>query len=216
MAIRKVARLGHPVLRRTARPFDTGAIGSAETRRLVADMWETLAEYEGVGLAAPQVHEPVRLAIVALDGAAVGEGVRLDGRSLSPEDAHGGDVHRFVVFNPEVEITDPRLSGYWEGCLSVPGMRGYVERPSGVRIRYLDERARPRVLDARGFLATVFQHELDHLDGILYVDRLADSRLFMFNEELVRHHLRGQGGGEEAEERPGPGCPPGEGRARAG
>ena len=169
MAIRKVARLGHPVLRAPCRELTRAEIRSPATRRLVEDMRETMAEYAGVGLAAPQVHEPVRIAIVEFDP---GDAERdLDEEQTS-----------FTVFNPTTTVLDPTPAGYWEGCLSVPGMRGYVERPRRVRVDYLD---------ADGFLATVFQHELDHLDGVLYVDRLADPKLFAFNEEFSRYVAEG-------------------------
>ena len=137
-----------------------------------------MAEYAGVGLAAPQVHEPVRLAIVEFD----------------PDDAArelDEGKTSFTVFNPRTTVLDPTPAGYWEGCLSVPGMRGYVERPCRVRVDYLDEAAKPARVVADGFLATVFQHEFDHLDGVLYVDRLADPKLFAFNEEFNRYVAEG-------------------------
>ena len=178
MAIRKVARLGHPVLREPCRELTRTEIRSPATRRLVEDMRETMAEYAGVGLAAPQVHEPVRIAIIEFDP---GDAER---------DLDEGQAS-FTVFNPKTTVLDPTPEGYWEGCLSVPGMRGYVERPRRVRVDYLDEAAKPARVVADGFLATVFQHELDHLDGVLYVDRLADPKLFAFNEEFSRYVAEG-------------------------
>lgn len=180
MAIRKVARLGHPVLRTPCRALTRSEIRSPATKRLVADMRETMAEYAGVGLAAPQVHEPVRLAVIEFD----------------PDDAErdldaGKGKTSFTIFNPSTTVLDPTPAGCWEGCLSVPGMRGYVERPRRVRVDYLDEAARPARVVADGFLATVLQHELDHLDGTLYVDRLADPKLFAFNEEFNRYIAEG-------------------------
>ena len=178
MAIRKVARLGHPVLREPCRELARSEIRSPAMRRLVEDMRETMAEYAGVGLAAPQVHEPVRVAVIEFDP---DEAERdLDARKTS-----------FTVFNPTTTVLDPTPAGHWEGCLSVPGMRGYVERPRRVRVDYLDEAAKPARVVAEGFLATVFQHELDHLDGVLYVDRLADPKLFAFNEEFNRYIAEG-------------------------
>ena len=178
MAIRKVARLGHPVLREPCRELTRAEIRSPAMRRLVEDMRETMLEYAGVGLAAPQVHEPVRLAVIEFDP---GDAERdLDERRTA-----------FTVFNPTTTVLDPAPAGYWEGCLSVPGMRGYVERPRRVRVDYLDEGAKPARVVADGFLATVFQHELDHLDGALYVDRLADPKLFAFNEEFNRYVAEG-------------------------
>ena len=178
MAIRKVARLGHPVLREPCRELTRAEIRSPAVRRLVEDMRETMEEYAGVGLAAPQVHEPVRLAVIEFDPGDAERDLD-DGRTS------------FTVFNPTTTVLDPAPAGYWEGCLSVPGMRGYVERPRRVQVDYLDEAAKPARVVADGFLATVFQHELDHLDGVLYVDRLADPKLFAFNEEFNRYVAEG-------------------------
>ncbi|MDD9944918.1 MAG: peptide deformylase [Myxococcales bacterium] len=175
MAILKVARLGHPVLRQVARELPREEILSPAMRQLVADMKLTMAEYNGVGLAAPQVHCSVRAAVVEF-----GEN--------NPRYEVEGPQPAIVFFNPRITVLDDTKAGFWEGCLSVPGMRGYVERPSKLQVDYLDEHAEPQTLSAEGFLATVLQHEFDHLDGILYVDRLADPTRFAFNEEYARFH----------------------------
>lgn len=182
MAIRKVARMGHPVLRTPAREVSSAEIRSGAMRRLVRDMRETMEEYTGVGLAAPQIHESLRLAVIEFDAGDAARDLDLDDGS-------------FTVFNPVITVLDPTPLGNWEGCLSVPGMRGYVERPSRIQVDYLDEAARPAQVVASGFLATVFQHEFDHLDGVLYIDRLADPKLLAFNEEFDRYVL-GQREGE--------------------
>jgi peptide deformylase len=176
MAILKVARLGHPVLRQPCRDLTADEICSQPVRRLVEDMHVTMVEYGGVGLAAPQVHEPVRLALIEFAQEATRYEIEQDQPLL-------------VVFNARVHVLDERPAGFWEGCLSVPGMRGYVERPSRIRVDYLDAEAQPHSLEAEGFLATVLQHELDHLDGVLYVDRITDPTRFAFEEEYRRHHL---------------------------
>ena len=172
MAIRKVAHLGHPILRELAKVVEPTVITTAPMRQLVADMQETMHEYGGVGLAAPQVHESLRLAVIDLD-------------QFDPRNATGST--QLVLFNPQISLLETSLLGTWEGCLSVPGMRGYVERPSRIRVDYLDEEARVQTIEAQGFLAVVFQHEFDHLDGVLYVDKLKDPRLFSFNEEFTRY-----------------------------
>jgi peptide deformylase len=177
MAIRKVARLGHPVLRQVARDLSRAEILSDETKRLVVDMVETMREYSGVGLAAPQVHESVRLAVIEVE--ALGERYKVD--TAQP---------LIVFFNAKVTVLDPAVHGFWEGCLSVPGMRGYVERPRKIKVDYLDQNAQPQSMIAEDFVATVFQHELDHLDGVLYVDKLADKNRYAFVEEYQRYHLR--------------------------
>jgi peptide deformylase len=176
MAIRKIARLGHPVLRQRAREVTREEISSPEMRRLLKDMIDTMHEYGGVGLAAPQVHEPVRLAVIEFEA----DNGRYD---------TGEQQSLLVIFNARVKVLDETRSGFWEGCLSVPGMRGYVERPSKIEVNYLDEKGKPHTITAEGFLATVFQHELDHLDGVLYVDKIADKSKFSFTEEYTRFHL---------------------------
>lgn len=175
MAILKVARLGHPVLRQACRDLSREEILSDSMRRLVDDMRATMAEYGGVGLAAPQVHEPIRLALIEFSA---------DGDRYAVEEAQP----LLVVFNARVTVLDRSPKGFWEGCLSVPGLRGWVERPSRIRVDYLDAAAEPQELEAEGFLATVFQHELDHLDGVLYVDKIAEPSRFAFVEEFARYH----------------------------
>ena len=176
MAILKIARLGHPVLRKPCRELSPDEIRSDGMRRFVDDMHNTLVEYGGVGLAAPQVHEPIRLALIEF-GADSSRYPVADEQPL------------LVVFNARVTVLDATPSGFWEGCLSVPGMRGYVERPSGIRVDFLDAAGEARSLQAQGFLATVLQHELDHLDGVLYVDKIADPTRFAFDEEFTRYHI---------------------------
>lgn len=176
MAIRKIARLGHPVLRHKTREATREEIASPEMRRLLRDMIETMHEYGGVGLAAPQVHESVRLALIEFEPGS-GRYDTEQGQAL------------LVIWNARVKVLDETLSGFWEGCLSVPGMRGYVERPRKIEVSYLDERGKPQTLVAEGFLATVFQHELDHLDGVLYIDKVADKTKLAFNEEYARYHV---------------------------
>ncbi len=178
MAIRKVARLGHPVLREKTREVSREEISSPEMRRLVRDMVETMHEYGGVGLAAPQVHESIRLAIIEFDGD--------DERYQHPDKDEGQPL--LVIWNARVKVLDATPSGFWEGCLSVPGLRGYVERPSKIEVSYLDERGKPKTIVAEGFLATVFQHELDHLDGVVYVDKITDKTKLAFSEEYARYH----------------------------
>jgi peptide deformylase len=177
MAIRKVARLGHPVLREKSRALSSKEIASEAMQRLVSDMIETMHEYGGVGLAAPQVHEPVRAAVIEVEQ--LNQRYKVD--AAQP---------LLVIFNPLVTVLDPTQRGFWEGCLSVPGLRGYVERPRKIRVDYLDQRAQAHSLIVEDFVATVFQHELDHLDGVLYVDKMKDPARFAFIEEYQRYHLR--------------------------
>ena len=175
MAILKVAQLGHPVLRRVARDLTPEEICSSEVQALVDDMRDTMVEYGGVGLAAPQVHHSVRIAVIDI----APDNPRYEVKEAVPSQ---------VLFNARVTVLDDTPYGFWEGCLSVHGLRGYVERPRCVRVDYLDAEALPKSIEAEDFLSVVLQHELDHLDGVLYVDKLADPTKFAFLEEFARHH----------------------------
>lgn len=175
MAVLEIIKMGHPTLRQEAKPYPVEEIGSESFHRMVTDLRETMYSAGGIGLAAPQVNIPYQVAVIEIpDG-----GTRY------------GDVPElpFAVYvNPRINVIDKAESGYWEGCLSVPGMMGYVERPQHIRVDYLDEKATPRSLEAKGFAATVFQHEFDHLYGTLYVDRIRDTKLFVFEEEYYTYH----------------------------
>lgn len=174
MAVRKIIRMGHPTLRKVARPLSTREITSEAIADLVADMVDTLQDYGGIGLAAPQIDESIRLAIVEIPGGPSRYG-EIQAMPLT------------VFANPVIEVIDPTRAGYWEGCLSVPGLRGFVERPQHVRIRYQDLAANAKVIELEGFMATVFQHEFDHLDGRLYIDLIKDPSRFAFEEEYLRY-----------------------------
>ena len=169
MAILKVARMGHPVLRRKCETIDPEKITGPEVQGLIRDMFETMAEYNGVGLAAPQVHLPVRLCIA--------------GGEVDEE----GRVQYRILINPEITVLDEddRL-GMYEGCLSVPGMRGWVERPASITVVAWNEKGEKIDFALEGFPAVVVQHECDHLDGILYVDRIEDTTKFAYEEEAER------------------------------
>ncbi|MAT85004.1 MAG: peptide deformylase [Gammaproteobacteria bacterium] len=180
MAVRDIIRMGHPTLRTPARPLTDAEITSPDTRRLVDDMIDTLHHAGGIGLAAPQIDVPVRLAIIEID----------------PEASRYGDIPPMpltVFVNPRIEVVDEASAGFWEGCLSVPGLRGWVERPQHVRVSARNLAGEPLELELRGFLATVFQHEFDHLDGRLYIDRMTDPTRLMFEEEFEQFVLHGSG-----------------------
>lgn len=178
MAILKIARMGHPVLSTRA---ETVADPTApEIRRLVADMLETMIDADGAGLAAPQVHVPLRVVVFQ-----------------APADRNDGpsEAERFeasapltVLINPEIDILGPEREAGWEGCLSVPGLRGLVERPAHIRYRGVDHEGHPVERIAKGFHARVVQHECDHLDGVLYPQRMNDLKKLIFESE-VRHWL---------------------------
>ena len=169
MAVRPILRIGDPRLREVSAPveeFDT-----PELHELVHDMFDTMDAADGAGLAAPQIGVLSRVMIF---------GVEANARYPDAE-----SVPSTVLINPEFTVLGESAGGFWEGCLSVPGMRGYVERPAHIQYRGYDQYGNLVELEATGFHAIVFQHEYDHLDGILYPDRIADPTLFGFNEELA-------------------------------
>ena len=139
-------------------------------------MWHSLAAAGGIGLAAPQIGISKQLAVIKL--------TEESDRYPDMEDSEA-----FTIFNPKITVLDKTEQGFWEGCLSVPGLRGFVERPRKIRVDFLDENAKPRSIEVEDFLATVFQHELDHLVGKLYVDRIKDITTLMFEDEMVFEEL---------------------------
>ena len=175
MAIRKVARMGHPVLRQVARQLSKKEILSEDTRLLVRDLIETMEEYGGIGIAAPQVHEALAVAIIDFQEGHPrykNETTENKAEENEAEENENEPVPLTVVINPKITVLDETAQSYWEGCLSVPEIRGLVKRPRKVRIDFLDLEAKSQSITAEGFLATVFQHELDHLFGTLFVDRI--------------------------------------------
>jgi peptide deformylase len=163
MAIREILRMGHPLLRKKARELKKSEILSSETQALIADLVETMHAADGVGIAAPQIGESVRLSVIEFE-------------DDNPRYSEIGSQGLTVFINPVLEVMDKKEQAYWEGCLSVPDLRGLVHRPRQVKVTYLDEKGQKQSLVAEGFLATVLQHEFDHLDGTLYVDRVRDPR----------------------------------------
>ncbi|MBV9569730.1 MAG: peptide deformylase [Alphaproteobacteria bacterium] len=179
MAILKIARMGHPVLARKADPVADPT--APELLLLVQSMIETMVDANGAGLAAPQVHVPLRLAIFQAPEE------RLD-PGLSQAERYDHTAPLTVLINPELEVLGPDIEGGWEGCLSVPGMRGLVERPAHIRYRGVNLQGEKIERTARGFHARVVQHELDHLDGILYPQRMGDLSKLIFESE-ARHWM---------------------------
>lgn len=180
MTIRKVARLGHPVLRQKTQAVPLTDIGKPYLTNLLQDMLETMHEYGGIGLAAPQVHESLQVAIMNLSPEEDSEGLE----SSSEEKK----ISITVFINPTITVLDQREKEYWEGCLSIPGLRGMVGRPRQIKVEYWDENGNKKVLVAENFLSTVIQHELDHLEGVLYIDRMKDLTKLTFIEEAERYH----------------------------
>jgi len=182
MAILKIARMGHPILRRRADPVEDPS--DPAVHGLVRDMVDTMVDAQGAGLAAPQVHVPLRIVVFHIPAARAAKEAKASGEDPDPD----GSMPLTVLINPEIEVLgDDRADG-WEGCLSVPGMRGVVPRWTHIRYRALGLDGTPIEREAHGFHARVVQHECDHLDGFLYPQRMTDLSLLVFNEEL-RHGL---------------------------
>lgn len=156
--ILKVARLGHPVLRRPAKPVPAAVIARPEFQRFLDDLIETMQEYDGVGIAAPQVHVSLQVAVIEVQ--------------RNPRYPMAPRVPRTIVINPRLKPVGRRQALDWEGCLSVPDLRGQVPRWTSVLVEGLDRRGRPLRLKASGFFARVLQHEWDHLQGRVYLDRM--------------------------------------------
>jgi peptide deformylase len=172
MSILKVARIGHPVLRSPAPPVRKEAFRDLLFQKLIDDMRETMHEYEGVGLAAPQVHEGLRLAVIEVPG--------------SDERARA-EVPFMVLVNPVVTPLGEERENGWEGCLSVPDLRGVVPRLTRLKLDALDRQGTPYSLEAQDFFARVIQHECDHLDGNVYLDRMTDMKSLTFIKEFEDH-----------------------------
>jgi peptide deformylase len=180
MSILKIARMGHPVLNLQARPVENPR--APDIRKLAEDMIETMIDANGAGLAAPQVHVPLRLVVFQAPDSRSDQG-------LSEEEKFEHNAPLTILCNPEIEVLSPDRESGWEGCLSVPGLRGLVERPAHIRYSGFDLNGERVSRVARGFHARVVQHECDHLEGVLYPQRMADMSKLIFESE-VRHWLQ--------------------------
>jgi peptide deformylase len=173
MSILKVARLGHPVLRAGARTLSAKEAASPPIQRLIVDMVETMREYSGVGLAAVQVHEALQLAVLEV--------------ADNPRYPEKAAVPLSVLVNPRIEPLSEETEDDWEGCLSVPDMRGRVPRYTKIRVRALDHEGVELDFVAVGFHARVIQHEFDHLNGKVYLDRMKDLSTLAHLQEYMRY-----------------------------
>ena len=177
MAIRQILRMGDPRLRETAKPVRS--FGSLELEQLVADMKDTMAAENGAGLAAPQIGVSLRVVVFGYDE--------------NPRYPEAPPLPETVLINPVVEPLATEMEDGWEGCLSVPGLRGSVPRFARIRYRGVEQAGRPIEREAEGFHARVIQHECDHLDGILYPQRMTDLTTLGFIEELYASGAMGEG-----------------------
>ena len=176
MAVRQILKLGNPNLRLKAKAYSSKLIGSTVFLQIVSDLRDSLRESGGIGLAAPQINIPFRILVVEITNTSTRYG------EIQP-------LPFEVYVNPTLSVIDDKKQGFWEGCLSVPGMMGYVERPRKVKVDYISGEGQKKFTIFEDFLATVFQHELDHLNGTLYVDKIANPELFAFEEEYRKFHV---------------------------
>lgn len=175
MAILKVARLGHPILRQVAEAIPVSAIRSPEIQRLIDDMVETLREHDGAGLAAPQVHVSKRLCVIEVQ--------------QNPRYPDAPEIPLAIYINPVWTSLTEEIEEDWEGCLSVPDMRGKVPRYTAVRLEAYGRDAKKVNLVAKEFQARVIQHETDHLEGKVYLDRMRDFSTLTHLAEWSRYWL---------------------------
>ena len=164
--------MGHPVLRQRARPLDKSLLLSASTQKLIDDMIDTMHEYHGVGLAAPQIHESMRIFVGLL------------------EEEPNPDTMPTVAINPEITPNRGDTEEGWEGCLSIPDIRGMVPRYVDITVKALDRRGKPMEIQLKNFAARVAQHETDHLDGVLFFDRMSSMQTLTYLDEYSRFHSK--------------------------
>jgi peptide deformylase len=177
----KIVQVGEPVLRQRARPLLQEEIALPETQQLIAWMHETMHDAPGVGLAAPQVGLPLQLAVIE-DRPEYSKDMAPD--KLAERERHA--VPFQVLINPHIVEQSEEQVEFFEGCLSLSGFSALVKRSRHVTVEYWDERGEPRRVDAQGWYARILQHEIDHLHGRLYIDRM-ESRSFMSIDNLTRH-----------------------------
>jgi peptide deformylase len=176
MSILKVARLGHPVLRKITAPLSPPEIQSPAFQKFVDDMIETMKEYDGVGLAADQVHESKQVAVLEV--------------AENPRYPNKPNVPLTVLINPQISPLTEAMAEDWEGCLSIPDLRGRVPRYKSIRVQAWDRDGKPFEYIATDFHARVIQHEWDHLQGKVYLDRMRDFSTLTFLTEFARYWIQ--------------------------
>jgi len=175
MAIRKIATLGHPVLREVARKLTREELASPKVQTFIDDLVDTMHDANGAGLAANQVYEPIRICAVEVRN--------------NPRYPYKPNFPLTILVNPEVVPTTDDTFMNYEGCLSVPNLRGEVRRFTGVKVRAWDRQGKDVELDIKGLTAGTFQHEVDHLDGKVFLDRVEDTRTLATWADFERYHM---------------------------
>lgn len=176
MSILKVSRLGHPVLRKVTENLSSAELQSPAMQKFIDDMIETMKEYDGVGLAADQVHESKQVAVLEV--------------ADNPRYPQKPKVPLTVLVNPKITPLSEEMEEDWEGCLSIPDLRGRVPRYKAIRVQALDRDGGKLDFIADGFHARVIQHEFDHLNGKVYLDRMRDFSTLTFLQEFARYWLQ--------------------------
>jgi len=175
MSIRKIATIGHPVLRKVARRLAREELRSAEIQRFIDDLVETMVDANGAGIAANQVYEPIRVSIICV--------------KENPRYPYMPSIPLTILVNPELELVAGETFDNYEGCLSVPNLRGKVPRAARARVRAWDRDGKPLDYEVKGLAAGTFQHEVDHLDGKLFVDRVKDTSSLATWQDFERYHM---------------------------
>ena len=178
MSLLKIARMGHPVLRTRAREIERAQLKQPSIQKLIDDMIDTMHEYHGVGLAGPQIHEGLRIFVAAI--------MPQDDEPLSPED------EPMVFVNPVITPIGNEVVEDWEGCLSVPDLRGRVPRARSIKVNAMDRDGGKLDITSHDFPARVIQHETDHLDGVLFLDRMRSFETLSYLEEYARYWSKGR------------------------
>jgi peptide deformylase len=173
MSFLKIARMGHPVLRARARPVERAELKQPPMQKLIDDMIDTMHEYHGVGLAAPQIHEGLRIFVAAINPN--------EDEPLSP------DIEPMVFINPVIRTIGNEMLEDWEGCLSIPEIRGRVPRALAIEVSAMDRSGGKIQVVSQNFPARVIQHETDHLDGVLFFDRMRSFETLAFLDEYSRY-----------------------------
>jgi peptide deformylase len=175
MSVREIVTVGHPVLRQRAREVTHEELKSPQVQQLIDDLLDTRAAANGAGLAANQIGETLRIAVCEV-------------QANNPRYPYKPEIPQTVIVNPVIDVLDEETDWVNEGCLSIPGMRGVVDRHMNIRVRYLDRDGNPHDEIKHGLTAGTFQHEVDHLDGILFLDRVTDPRTYTDWEQFNRFH----------------------------
>ncbi|MGZ3450955.1 MAG: peptide deformylase [Polyangiales bacterium] len=176
MALRKIATIGNPILRQIARPITLDELKSEAIQRFIDDLVETMRDANGAGLAAIQVHEPIRICAIEVKD--------------NPRYPYKPNVPLTILVNPELTLIGDDQFDNFEGCLSVPDLRGQVKRHARIHVKALDRQGNPIDREVLGLTAGTFQHEVDHLDGKIFVDRVTDPTTFCTWKEFDRHHAK--------------------------